>query len=244
MATYLDLVNDVLDELNESRIVTVGSNTGVQRLAEKFVLKAVRDIINKEKEWPFLYASQSQTATAGTYKYSLVSGWTSIDWDTFFIESPVGTAASSYIAKPLVYMDFDQWFQNRKTDDEDGITRKTTSRGEPDFIIRSPDDSFIISPNPDKAYVVTYAAWVKPTEMSSDSDTPSIPSEWKNAILELALMYAYRFRNHDQEMFLARDNAKGIIKSMRTKLINQPTTMKNRMVANNQVLAASLTTKL
>lgn len=242
MATYKDLVNTVLDELNESRITTIGSNTGVQRLVEGLVLKAVRDINNAEKEWSYLYAAQTQTLTAGTQEYAFPTTWRSIDWESFFIDSPAGTAASEFVAERLCYIDLDEWRIKAKAKDEDALSRQTTLRGRPTHVFRLQNEKWGVTPVPDKAYVVTFDSWVDPTIMTTDTDTPSIPDEWQNLIIERALVYAYRFLNHTDEMFLARDNYKEGLKEMRTKLINFRQDIRTTNVARQRPFPVFTTT--
>ena len=51
MATYLVTVNNVLRELNEPVITTVGTTSGIQTAVKGFVDKAIRDINNSELEY-------------------------------------------------------------------------------------------------------------------------------------------------------------------------------------------------
>jgi len=85
MADYKTLVNDTLSELGETQITTIGSNAGVQEFVEKAVLKAVYDINNEEKEWPYLINSSTQTLTPGVQEYALPATYRSIDWESFFV---------------------------------------------------------------------------------------------------------------------------------------------------------------
>lgn len=85
--TFLTLVNNVLNELNEKALTSFSPGgvdiVGLQLFVKNAVLKASRDINNAELEWPFNYGSGSQLLTPGTQLYTLPSGFTSIDWDSF-----------------------------------------------------------------------------------------------------------------------------------------------------------------
>jgi len=88
MATYLQLCNNVLSRVNEVQITSVaaGANTSIQDYVTRAVLDAIDDINNTELEWPFNVQSGSQTLTPGQRLYSLPTGYTSVDWESFFLK--------------------------------------------------------------------------------------------------------------------------------------------------------------
>ena len=92
--TYLTLVNNVLNELNEPELTssTFSSSRGVQTAVKKFVLKAMHEIYNSISEIPDLYKSTTQETQTGQRVYSLPSSaspqsgdlaYRKVDWDTF-----------------------------------------------------------------------------------------------------------------------------------------------------------------
>ena len=92
--TYLTLVNNVLNELNEPELTstTFSSSRGIQTAVKKFVLKAMQEIFNSLSEVPDLYLSTTQDTNAGQRTYNLPSSaspqstdlqYRKIDWDTF-----------------------------------------------------------------------------------------------------------------------------------------------------------------
>lgn len=84
-STYLQLCNKILRELNEVVISTVSGNRGLQAYVIDSVLTAVDDINSKEPEWPFNRNSGSQTLTAGVASYALPTGFSSLDFESFFL---------------------------------------------------------------------------------------------------------------------------------------------------------------
>lgn len=82
---YLQLVNRVLSDLNEVEVTNVTSTRGIQTVAKNAVDAAVRDIVNSEIEWPFLYAEATQTLTIGINEYDVQSTYTNVDWENIII---------------------------------------------------------------------------------------------------------------------------------------------------------------
>ena len=85
MATYLVTVNNVLTELNEPVITTVGTTSGIQTAVKGFVDKAIRDINNAELEWSFNHAEGTQTTETGQREYKYPSSAVSIDYDNVIL---------------------------------------------------------------------------------------------------------------------------------------------------------------
>ena len=92
--TYLTLVNNVLNELNEPELTssTFSSSRGIQTSVKKFVLKSMHEVYNSLSEVPDLYLSTTQDTNAGQRAYSLPSSaspqstdkaYRKMDWDTF-----------------------------------------------------------------------------------------------------------------------------------------------------------------
>ena len=92
--TYLTLVNNVLNELNEPELTssTFSSSRGIQTSVKKFVVKAMHEIYNSLSEIPDLYLSTTQDTYTGQRTYDLPSSaspqstdkaYRKIDWDTF-----------------------------------------------------------------------------------------------------------------------------------------------------------------
>jgi hypothetical protein len=92
--TYLVLVNNVLNELNEAELTSssFSSSRGVQTAVKKFVLKAMHEVYNSLSEIPDLYKSTKQITNTGQRVYALPSSaspqsgdlaYRKIDWDTF-----------------------------------------------------------------------------------------------------------------------------------------------------------------
>ena len=106
--TYLTLVNNVLNELNESELTasTFANSRGVQTAVKKFVLKAMHEIYSTLQEVPDLYISTKQDTQVGQRVYDLPTSnspqtgdaeYRKIDYDTFrLVPKELTTNAVSY----------------------------------------------------------------------------------------------------------------------------------------------------
>ena len=92
--TFLTLVNNVLNELNESELTSssFSSSRGIQTSVKKFVLKATHEVYNSLSEVPDLYKSTTQDTNAGQRTYDLPTTdspqtgdlpYRKMDWQTF-----------------------------------------------------------------------------------------------------------------------------------------------------------------
>lgn len=88
MATYLELCQQVLFELNEANISTVTASSGFTQYVIDTVNRSMREIDSEERgEWPWNYNSGSTTTQAGTADYDYASTQVrSVDKESFILE--------------------------------------------------------------------------------------------------------------------------------------------------------------
>ena len=184
MATYLDLANELLREMNEVELTssTFSSVVGIQQHVKDAINRAYLDIVNEEPQWPFLATSLSGTTdpmygnvfvetVAGQRWYTLKTGSSSmttdygyIDWDNFYLTTVgVSGEAAPYTSRNLRFTTTEAWKDYRRIpenlDDAD-----TQQYGIPDRVIKSPDNrKFGLSSIPDKVYPVSYTHLTLPT---------------------------------------------------------------------------------
>ncbi len=72
----------------------------------------------------------------------------------------------------------------------------------PRFIVRQPDNNFIISPYPDRIYTIGYNGRVNPasSQLSSSTDVPLVPSLFRQVIIDRASVYCLAFRDNDPQL--------------------------------------------
>lgn len=231
-ASYLDLTNELLHEINEVSLTAASfvNAKGIQKHIKECVNRAYLDIVNEEPQWPFLAVSDSGTTdpfygnvsvdtTAGTRWYklkesssSLVNDYGYIDWDNFYITT-IGVSGESapYISKDLKYITLETWkdfYRNQENADD----ADTQNWGQPRRVIKSPDNrKFGLSPIPDKTYRVWFYAYELPTELVNYSDQIVIPNIYKPVLLARARYYVHQFKeNYQAAAFAEQDYRRGL----------------------------------
>ena len=212
--TFLQLINAVLREINEVEITTVSSTRGIQTSVKDFINKAQRDIINSEVEWPFTVVSQSFTTTAGTAEYSRESDAKTVDYDSFTVQESASTSE-----RKLKYLSFNEYLERRNEAD---TNPDTSSRALPEFIYKTPDQKLGLSPVPDvSTYTVRYYYYKTVSDMSANTDTPTIPERFHDVIVNRARYYTHMLRSDVQFSQLALKDYVDGLGRLRIELINR-----------------------
>ena len=211
---YLQLCNAVLREINEVEITNVTSTRGIQTSVADFINKAQRDIINSEVEWPFTVVNQSFTTTAGTAEYSRESDAKTVDYDSFTIQESADTAE-----RKLKYISFDEYLERRNEAD---TNPDSSARALSEYVYTTPDNKIGLSPVPDAStYTVRYYYYQTTSDMTANTDNPTIPERFHDVIVNRARYYAHMLRSDVQFSQLAlRDYTDGLGR-MRVELINR-----------------------
>lgn len=101
-----------------------------------------------------------------------------------------------------------------------------TSYNRPQMVVRDQQSDLIVSPIPDKPYVVTYTSFTTPATLITENSTIAIPDPFAQIIVDKALHYAYMFRDNMEQAQLAEQRYQNGILKMRRILIPQPNTMR------------------
>jgi len=124
--TYLTLTNRVLTRLNEVELTssTFSSSRGIQTQTKTAVNEAVRYINQREFNYPFNHATDSETLVAGTFKYNLPATAKLADYDTFRLvkDSDLGVSGGK-----LNSMNYKEYIENHITHEDEIVT--TTLNG-------------------------------------------------------------------------------------------------------------------
>jgi hypothetical protein len=214
---YLGLVNDVCGRVNETPLTSANfaNAVGFYSSAKEAVNSAIRDLNQQAFQWPFNHTDYDETLVAGTSRYAYQADTKYVDMDTFRIQRD---AALGNTTVSLKEMDYDQYVQNHIDDEYD--TTNTSIREVPRYVIRAPNQEYIVYPVPDKAYTLSYEYYALPTDLSASTDVPSAPIAFRHIIVDGAMYYAYHFRGDTETA--DRLQAKFIdgIEKMRTIYIN------------------------
>tara|TARA_Y100000389_G_scaffold6690_1_gene6418 strand:- start:3673 stop:4128 length:456 start_codon:yes stop_codon:yes gene_type:complete len=135
MATYLELTNELLREMNEVELTSSNftSAVGIQQHVKDAINRAYLDIVNEEPQWPFLAADLSGETdpmygnvyvetVAGQRWYtmkptsaSLTTDYGYIDWNNFYLTTVgVDGETTPYTARNLRFMSTDDWKDYRR----------------------------------------------------------------------------------------------------------------------------------
>ena len=241
MATYLNLTNELLRELNE--VVLTSSNfsdaVGVQAHAQDCINRAYSDIVMAEPQWAFLATGESGATdpfygnvyvetVAGTRWYelkasssSITADYGSVDWDNFYLTTiGVSGASSPYTSQNLKFITTEEWKDHlRESENIDDADSQTY--GEPKFVIRSPDArKFGVSPIPDKVYRVWFFAWDLPTALDAHGDATVFPDVYSPVLMARARYHFHQFKDAPQQAAFALEDYKKGLKQMRSALMN------------------------
>jgi len=243
MATFLNLTNELLREMNEVELTAsnFGSAVGIQQHAKDSINRGYLDIVNEEPQWPFLATAESGATdpmygnvyveTVANQRWyelkasssSLTNDYGYIDWDNFLL-STVGVSGESspYTVRNLRYVTTEAWkdyyrISENKDDAEDA------NGGTPARVTRSPDGrKFGLSPIPDKVYRIWFYAFDLPTELSAHGDTTVFPNIYNSVLMARARYYLHQFKENPQSSAFALEDYKRGLRLMKLNLM-EPT---------------------
>tara|TARA_R110000744_G_scaffold31604_1_gene74244 strand:+ start:33 stop:800 length:768 start_codon:yes stop_codon:yes gene_type:complete len=240
MATYLELANELLREMNEVELTSSSfpSAVGIQQHVKDSINRSYLDIVNEEPQWPFLAADLSGETdpmygnvyvetvigqrwyTMKPTSSSLTTDYGYVDWNNFYLTTVgVDGETSPHTARNLRFMSTDDWKDYRRIsenlDDAD-----TQNYGVPNSVIKSPDNrKFGLSNIPDKVYRVWFYAYVLPTELLDYSDETVFPNTYKTVLLNRARYYIYQFKESPQFSAFALEDYKRGLRLMKSNLM-------------------------
>lgn len=190
--TFLDLTNKVIARMNEVPLTsgTFASSRGFQTTCKNAVLDAIRYIDSREYTWPFNHSSASVALVAGTTRYTAPADNKFIDFDSFRIAKDTALNSPGQKLRVMDYVDY----LARAGDQEDDTT---VEGGLPRWIVRTPDNNYLLYPYPDKAYTLKFDYFKLTTELSAATDVPDIPAQFEHIILDGATAFCYKFRGED-----------------------------------------------
>jgi hypothetical protein len=192
--TYLDITNEVLARMNEVSLTSSGfsSARGFQVQCKNAVNDSINFINHREFNWPFNHTTGSETLVAGTSRYSIPATAKTVDYETFrLVKDP--TLGSN--GGGLAVLDYKEYV-DRYIDQEDDTT---VQGGVPRYIVRTPDNNYLLYPYPNKAYTLKYEYYNNTTPLSAATDVPNLPELYRAVIADGATAYAYQYRGETDQ---------------------------------------------
>jgi len=224
---FLGLVNDVNNRLNEVQLTSTNFSAavGYYGLAKDAVNSSVRHINQEEFEWPWNHVQSELVLSAGSMKYYYPTDAKTINMNSFRIKRDNSLNVGTEKLKSLVY---EEWLE-KYADDE--FNTDTSIRGVPRLIIRTPSRELICHPVPDKAYTIVYEYYSMGYDLENALDVPSLPEQYRFAIVDGAMYYAFQFRGDTQAADVALRKFEDQIKNLRTININRTPYLRDRRVS-------------
>ena len=93
--------------------------------------------------------------------------------------------------------------------------------GVPDYVVRTPDNNYLLYPLPNKAYTIKFDYYTFPTDLTVHGSTTSIPDRFAPVIIDGATAFVYQYRGETQQYQLNFARYEQGIKNMQTLLINK-----------------------
>ena len=214
MATYINLVNELLRRLNEVEIseVDFATTKNVQSLAKDAINSSIREILQDAQEWPFTLVTYQHTLSSGTNTYDFPADYSKADWETFYLTSAEGAHPTH-----LPSISYESYIsEKRSIDDAAG----TSGYGKPTTVYKTQSTKFGVTPPPDASYIIEYSYWKFPADLILSDDVCVIPDRFRHVVLDGAMMYLMHFRSNEQSAQLHADKFKKGIKTMRRLLVD------------------------
>ena len=214
---FLGLVNDINNRLNEVALTesNFAASVGYYSLAKDAINSAIRHINQEEFEWPWNHLQEELQVAAGSIKYFYPTDAKTINMNSFRIKRDNTLNVETKKLKNLVY---EEWLE-KYADDE--FNTDTSIRGVPTHITRSPGRELICHPVPDKAYTLVYEYYTYGYDLEAALDVPALPEQYRFAIVDGAMYYAFQFRGDTPAADVALKKFTEQIKYLRSININR-----------------------
>ena len=95
------------------------------------------------------------------------------------------------------------------------------SGGIPTHVVRTLDNNYLLYPFPDKTYALKYDYFTFASDLSAQSDTPTIPDRFSPVIVDGATAFTYQYRGETSQYQLNFSRFEQGIKNMQTLLVNK-----------------------
>ena len=113
-----------------------------------------------------------------------------------------------------------------------GVTVAQFDRGGvPEYVVRTPDNNYLLYPFPNKAYAIKFDYYTFPSDLSAHGDTTTIPDRFAPVIVDGATAFVYQYRGETQRYQLNMQRFEQGIKNMQTLLVNKFSYLRSTFIA-------------
>ena len=225
---FLGLTNEVLARMNE--VVLTATNFTAARGYQIQCQNAVNDAINyinqREFGWPFSHSTQTETLVASQTRYKVPTATQHVDYETYRISKDNTLGVDATTLRVLDYKEYVDKYIGQETSSGVG--------GVPNFVFRTPDNNYGLYPYPDKAYVLKYEFYSRPTALAAATDVPTVPEQFRQVIADGATAYAYQYRGEAQQYGLNFTRFEEGIKHMQSILLNRTDYVRSTYLPHSQ----------
>ena len=93
--------------------------------------------------------------------------------------------------------------------------------GIPQYVVRKPDNNYLLFPHPTKSYQVKFDYFTFPDDLAAHGDTTTIPDRFSYVIVAGATAFVYQYRGEVAQYQLNMELFNDGIKSMQSLLVNR-----------------------
>ena len=228
MSTYVQLTNELLRRLNEVPLDAAGDGfdtvRNVQAAAKDSINSTLREIYQSGQEWPFLKTTYTQVLTAGTKEYNFPSGYSSVDWETFYLKKHSSQENEPRVLRVISYEEYTSSYRPKDdTGDQTGISA-------PEMVYQTYGESFGVTPIPNAAYEVEYVYWSVPASLSAYDDVCIVPERFNHVIIDGAMSYMMQFRSNAQSAAMHQEKFQQGIKAMKRVLFDDELRLRSTVI--------------
>lgn len=201
VTTYKDIQDRILDQLSKS-------DTTTRNRVKNWINMGQSDFVMREL-WPFREVTGTLTTVAGTQETSLSGTFSDLD-----AQNIISVAIQGANQKKLTYMPFNQVRASAPDFDYEGASVPRW------YYIKAGSIGFW--PKPAAAYDIAIDYYKVPTEMSSDSDTPIVPLNYRECLVHYGLSLEHDYNTDPDLAQKAMNRYEEIVTLARQNLLAQP----------------------
>jgi len=104
---------------------------------------------------------------------------------------------------------------------DDVVVAQFDKGGVPEYVVRTPDNNYLMYPFPNKSYAIKFDYYTYPSDLSAHGSTTTIPDRFAPVIVDGATAFVYQYRGETQQYQLNMQRFEQGIKNMQTLLVNK-----------------------